>query len=124
MQVGGHGDEGETDLLAIARREAEEETGLVDLVSYPRREPPEIVQVAVVDVPASATEAAHQHGDVRYLFATRSPERIREESPDAPLRWCDESAALELVSEENLRTFILRACRALDETEGDATRSD
>jgi hypothetical protein len=35
LQVGGHGDPGETDPLAIALREATEETGLTDLVPWP-----------------------------------------------------------------------------------------
>ncbi len=35
LQVGGHGDPGETDPLAIALREAAEETGLTDLVPWP-----------------------------------------------------------------------------------------
>ncbi len=35
LQVGGHGDPGESDPLAIALREAEEETGLTDLAPWP-----------------------------------------------------------------------------------------
>src|SRR6516165_8796359 len=35
LQVGGHADPGETDPLAIALREAEEETGLTDLTPWP-----------------------------------------------------------------------------------------
>ena len=35
LQVGGHGDPGETDPLQIALREAREETGLSDLVPWP-----------------------------------------------------------------------------------------
>ena len=39
LQVGGHGDPGETDPLAIALREAREETGLTDLVPWPDATP-------------------------------------------------------------------------------------
>ncbi|MBO0837606.1 MAG: NUDIX domain-containing protein, partial [Actinobacteria bacterium] len=35
LQVGGHGDPGETDPLAIAVRESAEETGLADLSPWP-----------------------------------------------------------------------------------------
>ena len=48
LQVGGHGDPGETDPLAIVAREAEEETGLADLVPWPDGE---IRHVAIVNVP-------------------------------------------------------------------------
>ena len=49
LQVGGHGDPGETDPLTIVRREAEEETGLTDLAPWPDAE---IKHVVIVDVPA------------------------------------------------------------------------
>jgi len=38
LQVGGHGDPGETDPLTVVRREAEEETGLPDLDPWPDAE--------------------------------------------------------------------------------------
>src|SRR5882672_11179875 len=38
LQVGGHGDPGETNPLAIVAREGEEETGLTDLVPWPDAE--------------------------------------------------------------------------------------
>src|SRR5580704_16026023 len=37
LQVGGHGDPGEVDPLAVALREGAEETGLADLVPWPDR---------------------------------------------------------------------------------------
>ena len=38
LQVGGHGDPGESDPLAVALREAREETGLTDLEPWPDAE--------------------------------------------------------------------------------------
>ncbi len=52
LQVGGHGDPGEDDPLAIALREGQEETGLDDLVAWPDRQ---VVHVVVVPVPAAST---------------------------------------------------------------------
>jgi 8-oxo-dGTP pyrophosphatase MutT (NUDIX family) len=77
LQVGGHGDPGETDPLAIVAREAEEETGLTDLVPWPDAE---IKQVAIVDVPPGKGEPAHQHADVRFFMATATPDAIRAEN--------------------------------------------
>src|SRR5215469_4276542 len=48
LQVGGHGDPGESDPLAIALREAGEETGLTDLTPWPDGQ---LRHVAVVPVP-------------------------------------------------------------------------
>ena len=81
LQVGGHGDPGETDPFAIVAREAEEETGLADLVPWPDGE---IKQVVIVDVPPGKGEPAHEHADVRFFMATQSPDAIRAENANAP----------------------------------------
>src|SRR5271170_995793 len=73
LQVGGHGDPGESDPLAIALREAAEETGLTDLVAWPDSA---LRHAVLCDVPPSATEPAHQHADLRYFLATGQPAAI------------------------------------------------
>lgn len=108
MQVGGHGDPGETDPFAIALREAEEETGLADLRAWPSAEAPAILQAVIVPVPANDVEPAHEHGDLRYVFATDDPDSAVPESDATPLRWLSVSEALDLVVEDNLRENLRR----------------
>jgi 8-oxo-dGTP pyrophosphatase MutT (NUDIX family) len=93
LQVGGHGDPGETDALAIALREAAEETGLDDLVPWPDAA---LRHAVLCPVPASASEPAHEHADLRYVLATGHPDAIRPEDDRSPLRWLtlDEARAL------------------------------
>ncbi len=110
LQVGGHGDPGETDPLSIALREAGEETGLTDLVPWPDAR---VRHVAVVGVPAGKGEPAHEHADVRFLLATRTPEAVVAETPDTPLRWLSVGGAEALTTEPNLRETLARAWRAL-----------
>ena len=110
LQVGGHADPGETDPWTVALREAEEETGLTDLVPL-RTEP---IQVVVVPVPAGRGEPAHEHADVRYLLATSTPDAIRAESTDSAVRWCTFPEARATVAEDNLRTLLARAEAILD----------
>ena len=105
LQVGGHGDPGETDPLAIVAREAEEETGLTDLVPWPDGE---IKQVVIVDVPPGKGEPAHQHADVRFFMATATPDAIRAENAQAQLRWLTLPAARDTTSEPNLRETLAR----------------
>ena len=105
LQVGGHGDPGETDPLAIVAREAEEETGLTDLVPWPDAE---IKQVVIVDVPPGKGEPAHQHADVRFFMATASPDAIRAENAQAQLRWLTLAEARDTTSEPNLREALAR----------------
>lgn len=110
LQVGGHGDPGESDPLSIALREAGEETGLADLVAWPDAA---IRQVVIVPVPAAGREPAHEHADLRFVLATQSPESIRAEQPDAPLRWLSLREARDLTSEDNLREMFPRVARLL-----------
>jgi 8-oxo-dGTP pyrophosphatase MutT (NUDIX family) len=105
LQVGGHGDPGETDPLAIVAREAEEETGLTDLVPWPDAA---IRQVVIVRVPPGKGEAAHEHADVRFFMTTADPGAARPETPDAPLRWLTLLEARDTTSEPNLRVALAR----------------
>ena len=110
LQVGGHGDPGESDPLAVALREAREETGLTDLAPWPDAE---LWQVAIVSVPANSKEPAHEHADVRFIFATGEPDAARPESPGAPLRWVPMRDAVDATSEANLRDMLSRVQRLL-----------
>jgi len=105
LHVGGHGDPGETDPIAIALREAREETGLTDLVPWPTAD---IVHVAIGPVPAKGDEPAHEHADVRYVLATASPDAARPEKPGAPVRWLSVPEAYEVTAADNLRVTIAR----------------
>ena len=106
LQVGGHGDPGESDPLRIALREAREETGLADLVPWPDAS---LRHAVVCQVPASATEPAHEHADLRYFLATASPEAIAPEDEHSPLRWLSLDAARDLVGGNNLLDTLDRA---------------
>lgn len=108
LQLGGHGDPGETDPFAIALREAREETGLSDLAAWPDPARPALVHVVVVPVPAGRGEPEHEHADMRYLLATAKPGEATPESPAAALRWLTIDDALSLVGEDNLRTTLIR----------------
>ena len=110
LQVGGHGDPGEGDPLAIALREAAEETGLADLEPWPDAQ---LRHVVIVPVPASRAEPAHHHADLRFVLATHDPDAARPENPDAPLRWLSLAEAQAATSQDNLRETLTRAQRLL-----------
>ena len=111
LQIGGHADDGETDPLAIALREGEEETGLTDLAPWPVAA---LRHVVVVPVRANEKEPAHEHADLRFVLATGRPEEARPENPRAPLRWLSHDGARGLVSEPNLLETLSRVERLRD----------
>jgi 8-oxo-dGTP pyrophosphatase MutT (NUDIX family) len=110
LQVGGHGDPGESNPLAIATREAAEETGLDDLIPWPDTQ---LRHLVIVGVPAGKGEPAHEHADLRYFMATKTPEKTRPENENAPLRWLSLTEAREATSEANLLETIARLERLL-----------
>ncbi len=82
FQPGGHTD-GQSDVLAVALKEAQEETGLAEI---------EILSSSIFDIdihliPENPKEAAHYHYDIRFLFVANvnSPLQINAESKN--LSW-------------------------------------
>lgn len=117
LHLGGHVDPGEAGPATAARREAEEESGLLDLTWWPDPDALVVLQVVIVPVPAGRGEPAHEHADVRYVLATSAPDAVVPERPSAPLRWASIDEASDLVTEGNLRVALgrlaaLRAGRA------------
>ncbi len=111
LHVGGHGDPGETAPLAVAVREAVEETGLDDVTPWPDAS---LIHVAIVPVPASATEPAHEHGDLRFVLATGRPEAAHPEDEVARLRWAAAGEAAGLTASRSLRATLARVLLLLD----------
>jgi 8-oxo-dGTP pyrophosphatase MutT (NUDIX family) len=106
LQVGGHGDPGETDPLQIALREAREETGLSDLAPWPDAT---LRHAVVCHVRPSGAEPEHEHADLRYFFATANPDAIAAENAQSPLRWLTIPEARDLVGANNLGDTLARA---------------
>jgi 8-oxo-dGTP pyrophosphatase MutT (NUDIX family) len=87
LQLGGHAD-GETDLAAVALREAREESGLgpFALLGAGAAAPPLPIDVDVHAIPSRPGEPAHEHHDLRFaLVALGGEARASDESH--ALRW-------------------------------------
>lgn len=108
LQVGGHGEPGETEPLAVALREAREESGLTALCPWPDAS---LVHAVVVPVSSRGAEPAHEHADLRFVLATEHPDDARAERADAPLRWLSVPEAAEITTEANVRETLARVGR-------------
>ena len=91
LQPGGHAD-GDENVLNVARREAREETGLVELLLVQN----EIFDIDIHSIPMRKDFPQHLHYDIRFIF---------QASKDEPLQLTDESHALAWVNLNDLPTL-------------------
>ena len=104
LQLGGHAD-GETDVLAVACREAAEESGLEVAPASP-----EPIDVDIHAIPAHGSDPGHFHYDVRFvLLAEAGTPKTTEES--LGLKWVPLAGMAALTAEESILRLSAK-CRA------------
>lgn len=84
VQPGGHCD-GESDVLAVAIKEAQEESGIRHILPVSS----EIFDLDVHIFPARGHEKEHYHYDVRFLLQVASDEEIVRNHESRDMRWFD-----------------------------------
>ncbi len=82
FQLGGHCD-GDHDVLRVAVKEAQEESGILDIVPVKS----EIFDIDVHLIPGNKKEIAHFHYDIRFILKVNSDENIKKSSESNELRW-------------------------------------
>lgn len=101
LQLGGHAD-GEADVLAVAFKEAREESGLTDFEPVGDG----IFDLDIHPIPARKSDPEHLHYDVRYVLrATGNTDYIvSDESHD--LRWVTPDEVEDLTGEESMLRMV------------------
>lgn len=113
LQLGGHTD-GETDVLAAALREAEEESGLRRFKALPDSAQTTILDVDVHEIPARGNEPAHEHHDIRFLLEVSEDQEIeRQESESHAIRWFSGDTIASHIEEESLARMARKAAHWL-----------
>ena len=102
LQLGGHAD-GERDLLAVALREAREESGMerFHVPAGPPGAPPLPLDLDVHEIPARGAEPAHLHWDVRWLLVAAPGQRLVRSHESLDLRWVPRRELAAFVDEES-----------------------
>ncbi|MFN2507153.1 MAG: NUDIX hydrolase [Chthoniobacterales bacterium] len=108
LQFGGHCD-GDADVLAVARREAQEESGIDSLAVLT----PDPFDLDIHKIPARGEEPEHWHYDVRYILAAPPDAMFRQSAESRELRWFtpEEMGALDL--DAALRRLVAKSRRVL-----------
>lgn len=84
VQLGGHAD-GDSDVFRVARREAEEESGLESVVPVSGQ----IFDIDVHRIPARGDEPEHFHWDIRYAFRAAGSEAYAVSDESHDLAWIE-----------------------------------
>lgn len=128
LQLGGHADEGQTDVSHIALREVHEESGLTELqffdtgFLFPQTDmsAPVPFDIDVHRIPSVGTDTAHDHYDISFILAasTTATLCISDESHD--LKWflweeahafCDPSIGRALTKLQAIRAAMHDSAR-------------
>lgn len=100
FQLGGHCD-GDPDTLAVAIKEAQEESGIIGICALS----PDIFDIDVHWIPSNAKESGHYHYDVRYLLEVNSDETIIQNGESKELRWIPMTGTLPTENASVIRMF-------------------
>jgi len=107
LQLGGHAD-GDGDLLAVALREAQEESGLRNL----RVVAAELFDVDRHLIPARKTEPAHWHYDLRFMIEADPAEPLTVTHESKDLAWIEVAQVPSLNPEESMARMVRKTLAA------------
>lgn len=102
LQLGGHAD-GDTDVAAVAMREAEEESGLSALQLRP-----EIFDLDIHSIPARGDDPEHLHLDVRFVVLHHGDAQFRVSDESLALAWVPVQTLLGSETEPSIRRMAAR----------------
>ena len=102
LQFGGHSD-GDSDTLAVALREAKEESGL-----HLRPLSAEIFDIDIHEIPAHARAPEHIHYDVRFAFEVIGSEVFMTSTESHELRWVCLHDVAAFTSEESVLRMVAK----------------
>lgn len=108
LQLGGHAD-GDGDLLAVAWREAQEESGLTNVQPVSA----ELFDVDRHWIPERRHEPGHFHYDLRFMFEADPADALAISSESKALAWVALSQVVALNPEESMARMVRKTIGSL-----------
>ncbi len=104
LQLGGHAD-GDPDVLRVAIREAQEESGISEFVPLSE----DIFDIDVHEIPPHKNDPRHLHYDIRFLLAAdmQIPLKITNESHD--IQWIPINRVAEYTNESSILRMVRKS---------------
>ena len=84
LQLGGHAD-GDSDVLAVATREAVEESGITSIATVKT----DLFDIDIHEIPARGSEPRHFHYDVRFASKVEGNEQFAVSGESHALEWVE-----------------------------------
>jgi 8-oxo-dGTP pyrophosphatase MutT (NUDIX family) len=109
LQLGGHAD-GDPDLLAVALREAREESGLSRIAAVNTR----LFDVDRHWIGNRGAEPGHWHHDMRFMIEADPAESLTISSESKNLSWVDVGSVVTLNSEESMARMVRKTLALRD----------
>ena len=103
LQFGGHCD-GEEDVLSVAQREANEESGIQGLIVAGSRH----ISLDIHEITAFGDEPTHLHYDVRYVLIAPEQAEIQTSPESKELRWFEPNEMGSWPLDSGLRRLIAK----------------
>lgn len=100
FQLGGHCD-GDPDVLQVAIKEAQEESGITAIVPVST----DIFDIDIHLIPANSKEPQHYHYDVRFLLQVVGDQQIVQNSESKELRWIGKDSMLPTTERSVVRMY-------------------
>lgn len=101
FQLGGHAD-GDSDIFAVALKEAQEESGLEKL----RPLSDQIFDIDIHIIPEHKGVPAHEHFDVRFIFSADSEEQLIVSAESKDLAWIPLAEMHKVTSEPSIQRMV------------------
>lgn len=120
VQLGGHCD-GNPDVLKTAIKEAQEESGIEQIMSIS----PAIFDLDIHEIPEKGSIKAHLHYDIRFLLQVTSDEEAKKNQESKELLWIDKNIdLLPTQSRSVVRMFMKWLVLRLESFDGLGCRRD